>query len=127
MSLALALLAGWLFIGTLGGAATGWLVRHVWRRQPPPSFPVRSLAIAAVMGTIGSMLGTAFGVVKVLLAMQDGTTPHPSERMRTFARGISFAMNSMALGLVVWVPTIVIAVAFLRRERRRRASQSQGL
>jgi len=118
MRLAVALLAGWLFIGTLGGAATGWLVRHVWRRQPPPSFSVRSLAIAAVMGTLGSMLGTAFGVVKALLAMQDATTPHSSERARTFARGISFTMNSMALGLVVWVPTIVIAVAFLRRDRQ---------
>lgn len=118
MSLAVALLAGWLFIGTLGGAATGWLVRHVWKRHPPPSFPVRSLAIASVMGTIGSMLGTAFGVVKVLLAMQAGTTPYSAEHARTFAHGISFAMNSMALGVVVWVPTIVIAVAFLRTERQ---------
>jgi hypothetical protein len=70
------------------------------------------------MATIGSMLGTAFGVVKVLLVMQDGSTPYPSERARTFAHGVSFAMNSMALGLIVWVPTIVIAVAFLRRERQ---------
>lgn len=118
MRLAVALVAGWLFIGTLGGAATGWLVRHVWKRYPPPSFPVRSLAIASVMGTIGSMLGTAFGVVKGVLAMRAGTTPDPAERARTLAHWIYLAMNSMVLGVVVWVPTIVIAAAFLWRERQ---------
>jgi hypothetical protein len=114
MPFAFRLLAVWLFLGVVGGTAAGWLARRVWKEGQRSSALQRGLASASIMGTLGSTLGTALGVVQVLLAMQD---LDPSERARSFARGLSIATTSMALGLLVWVPSIVVAAFVLRRER----------
>jgi biopolymer transport protein ExbB len=62
-------------------------------------------------------LGTLLGLVKAFGAV-GGESVDPSQKARILAEGISEAMNCMAFGLAVGVPSIIVAMVIERFRKR---------
>ena len=112
-SLGFAALLVWLVFCLIGGVASAWLVRRLWRRRAELPIAARVLAplvaVSAAFGAVGMLLG----IVRAIGAAR-GESVDPSQRARMLAEGIAEAMNCTALGVVVWVPSVVVALMLTR-------------
>ena len=113
MVAAVSIFAVWLLFGLVGVGLTVWLVRRVWQRRKTASLGAKLLASVATAAGLCSGVGTLLAVVKAFGAVS-GNSVDPSQKARVLAEGISEAMNSIAFGLVVWVPSVIIAFVLTR-------------
>ena len=73
------------------------------------------VAASAVFGGFGTVLGLAkaFGALR-------GESVDPAQKARILGEGIAEAMNCTALGIALWLPSVVVlAIATRRRNASR--------
>jgi biopolymer transport protein ExbB len=116
---ATALLVTWLILSLVGAVATACWSRRLLRRRQELAVRTRIIAVVVATSAIFAMLGALIGLVKAFGAV-GGENVDPSQKARILAEGISEAMNCTALGVVVWVPS-VIALIFVTRRRGNRS------
>lgn len=63
------------------------------------------LSLFANISTLMGLLGTIFGLQQAFLAL---ATADPSQKAAVLAKGISIAMNTTAMGLIVAIPCMVM-------------------
>ena len=117
---ATAFLVAWLVLSFAGAVATAWWVRRLWKRRQQLPSGTRIIAVIVATSSMLGALGTVIGLVKAFGAF-GGESVDPSQRARILAEGISEAMNCTALGVIVWVPS-VIALLFVTRRRADRSA-----
>jgi hypothetical protein len=109
LGIPLALAAGLLLL--LVGSS--WLVVRLLKRRKQVPF----LASLGLAGLAGSLLfgvgGTLLGLVKTLGAV-GGESVDSSQRALILANGISQAMNSIAFGFALWIPSLLLALVVER-------------
>lgn len=104
----------------LAGGGTVWLCALAFRRrnQLPKAVTVLTWVVIAVC--LAGGLGTALGILKAFGAV-GGESVDPSQKARILAEGISEAMSWTALGLLAWLPCVlVLAISlFWKRDSKR--------
>ncbi len=104
-------------IASLGGMfGTLWLARRVWKRRSELTAPTKAIAIVCAVAAPWAAVGTLIGVVKAFGAV-GGESVDPSQKARILAEGISEAMNCMALGVLVWIPSAIVVFILSRRKK----------
>jgi biopolymer transport protein ExbB/TolQ len=75
-------------------------------------------ALLVSVGATFGAFGTIVGLVKGYGAV-GGESVDPSQKARILAEGISVAMNCTALGVLLWVPSMIVAFVLTRRKEPR--------
>jgi hypothetical protein len=105
-----------LLLFALGMWLTVQVVSRTWkRRRTTPALArivVLFVALAAAFGVFGTVVGLYEGFTAV-----GGEDIEPSQKARRLAEGISEAMNCGALAILVWVPSIVLALVLTREPK----------
>ena len=105
----------WLALALVLGAGilTVWLAHRVWK-QPQRSRLAAALIVAPlIVGGLGALLGLIKGFGAVA-----GESVDPSQKARILAEGISEAINSVAFGVLLWLPAVIAAFVLTRRKPR---------
>lgn len=76
---------------------------------------VMSVVVAFV--AVAGALGTMIGIIKAIGAV-GGESIDPSQKARILAEGISEAMNCTAFGVLVWVPSVVVTLLLIRKDKK---------
>lgn len=112
-------LLAWVFFGAVSAIATMRLVRRVWKTRERASFATKLVVVVVVAAATFGALGTLIGMAKAFGAV-GGESRDPSQKARILAEGISEAMNCTAFGVLLWVPSIIVAFILLKRGGRKR-------
>lgn len=99
-----AILAVWLAMALAGAMATLWWGRSLWTRRHQLAARTKVIASTAMVASVWGALSTVVGLVG-LFGAAGGESVDPSQRARVLAEGISAAVNGIAFGLLLWLPT----------------------
>jgi hypothetical protein len=113
---ALGFVAFWLLSSVVGLGVTAWLIRRRWRNRRPTSLPIKLVSAFVAGSALVGALGTCLGLIKAFGAV-GGESIDPSQKARILAEGISEAMNWTALGLAVWLPSMLTLLLVTRAHR----------
>lgn len=111
---ALGILGIGLALGFVGLLGTAWWMWHLWKRRA--QLPTGTKAVAGVVAAAAAYgaVGTAIGIVKAFGAI-GGESIDPSQKARVLAEAISEAMNVAALGVIVWIPSVITLLVLMRK------------
>jgi MotA/TolQ/ExbB proton channel family len=100
-------------LGVLAGCV--WLVRSLWRRAASAGRTAQGVVLLAAAGLTFGGVGTVVGLIKAVGAV-GGESVDPSQKARILAEGISEAMNCVAFSVLLWLPSLALAL-FLKFRR----------
>jgi biopolymer transport protein ExbB/TolQ len=106
----------WLSFGLLGACMTAWLIRRTWKDREQTTLTTKLVVSVVAASALLGAAGTLLGLVKVFGAI-GGESVDPSQKARILANGIAEGMNSTALGLAVWVPSVIVAFVIVRARK----------
>lgn len=75
------------------------------RELPRIQHRIHYLSLFANIATLIGLLGTIFGLQQAFVAL---ATADPSQKANVLAKGISIAMNTTAMGLIVAIPCMIL-------------------
>lgn len=102
----------------LGGPVLGvWLAVRLYKRRKGYSRAVLVAGSLTAFAAASGAVGTVFGLVMAFGAV-GGESIDPSQKARVLAEGISVAMNSTALGVMLLVPSSLVLWALLRKDKK---------
>jgi len=110
------ILMAWLALALAGAVATAWWSVRLWRRGRTLNGWLKALAGIVVAAAAVGSVGTLIGLVKAFGAV-GGESVDPSQKARMLAEGIAEAMNCTAIGLLLWLPSM-IALTILTRAHK---------
>lgn len=99
------------FVGLLG---TAWWMWRLWKRRAELPTGTKLIAGLVAAAAIYGACGTVAGIVKAFGAI-GGESIDPSQKARVLAEAISEAMNMAALGIIVWIPSVVTLLVLTRK------------
>lgn len=104
-------------MGVVGAVLTIGLALRVWRNRDQASIRAKVAAVCVVAAATFAAFGTLVGMIKAFGAV-GGESVDPSQKARILAEGISEAMNCVAFGLFLWIPSVIVAFALTRRREK---------
>ena len=104
-------------MGLMGIGLTVWMIRRIWKRKPRASAATWVIALFVSVAATFAVFGTLVGLVMAFGAV-GGESVDPSQKARILAEGISVAMNCTAFGVLLWIPSMIVALVLTRPEKR---------
>jgi len=88
--------------------------RRLWNRRAELGLGTKVVAGLVVGSAVLGGLGTVVGLLKAFAAT-GGKGIDPSQKARALGEGISEAMNCSAMGIVVWLPSVIVLTLITRK------------
>ena len=112
-----------LVLGLAGIGLTTWMIVRIWKHRPRRSAApwIAALVVGIAMAFVA--FGAIIGLVTALGAV-GGERVDPSQKARILAEGISAAMNCTAFGILLWVPSMIVAFLLTRQKKPRSGESS---
>jgi biopolymer transport protein ExbB/TolQ len=104
-----------LVLGLAGIGLTIWMILRIWKAGPRASIAAWITAGVIGFAVAFGVLGTALALLKAFGAA-GGESVDPSRKARILAEGISEAINCTAFGVLLWVPSMIVAFMLTRRK-----------
>jgi biopolymer transport protein ExbB/TolQ len=111
---ALGILAAWLGLALVWAVATLWWSRRLWKRRRELPLWMKVVGLVVAASAVFGGFGTVVGLVKALGAV-GGESVDPAQQARMLAEGIAEAMNCTAMGIALWLPSVIVLTIVTRR------------
>jgi biopolymer transport protein ExbB/TolQ len=105
-------------VGFVGLVATAWWMRRLWTRRNELPWGTKTVAGIVGAAAIFGAVGTVIGIVKAFGAI-GAESVDPSQKARMLAEAISEGMNMAGLGIIVWIPSVLVLLVLARKPAKR--------
>ena len=103
-----------LLLGVAWVGVTVKVLRRVWKRPQNAPLLTKLLASVVVASALYGALGTLLGMAKGFSVLGQERAVDPSPKARILAEGIAQSMNCAALGLALWIPSVIAVFVVTR-------------
>jgi biopolymer transport protein ExbB len=110
------LVIGLLFVVFFSPAVTLFLLHRLWKRNNELALKTKLAAVVVAVASMLGVIGLLSGLVKVFGAV-GGESVDPSQKARILAEGMSIGLNGVVLGLLLWIPSVIVLWLLSRPSR----------